>query len=102
VRPVENKEVGRRWYAPQVSQQLHVHTLPTDDELRQLVGAATPHFSPQIRERLAALAASLPPDDSRQVWLSAQIERMTRLGRDGEYGDASVPDLPSRAPLADR
>lgn len=85
-----------------MSQQLHIHTLPTDDELRQLVGAATPHFSPQIRERLVALAAALPPDDSRQPWLAAQIERMVRLGRDGEYGGACVPDLPARAPLADR
>ncbi len=83
-----------------MSRQLHTHELPSDNELRQLVGAATPHFAPQIRERLSALAAALPSDDARQPWLETQIARMMQIGRGGEPGDGSVPDLPTRAPLA--
>ena len=84
---------------PGVSRPLHVHELPTDNELRQLVGAATPHCAPQIRERLTALAATLPSDDARQPWLEVQIARMMLIGRGGEPGDGNVPDLPMRAPL---
>ena len=82
-----------------MSRQLHVHDLPSDNELRQMVGAATPHFAPQIRERLTAFSAALPPDDPRQPWLERQIARMMQIGRGGEPGDGTVPDLPTRASL---
>ena len=52
----------------------HVHDLPTEDELAQLVGAATPHFAFQAAERIAKLAASLPPDHTRQPELAAHLE----------------------------
>ena len=75
----------------------HVHDIPSEDELAQLVGAATPHFAFQIRDRVAQYAAALPPDHPRQAELAAHIERLDRLGFQGETGDVSQPDLPPRA-----
>ncbi|MGD9696936.1 MAG: hypothetical protein AB7V42_14890 [Thermoleophilia bacterium] len=71
----------------------HVHDLPSEDELAQLVGAATPHFAFQISARIAQLAASLPPDHPRRAELAAHLERLDRLGREGETGRVSDPDL---------
>ena len=76
----------------------HVHDIPSDDELAQLVGAATPHFAFQIRDRVAQYAAALPPDHPRQAGLALQLERLDRLGYAGESAGVSAPDLPSRPP----
>ncbi|HMN99813.1 MAG TPA: hypothetical protein PKD59_10390 [Miltoncostaeaceae bacterium] len=78
----------------------HVHQLPTEDELAQLVGAATPHFAFQIRDRIARYAASLPPDHPRQAEFQAQLARLDQLGYGGESGGVTRPDLPPREPLA--
>lgn len=77
----------------------HVLPIPDEDELAQLVGAATPHFAFQARDRVAAYAAALPPDHPRQAELAAHLERLDRLGYEGEPGRAVVPDLPPRASL---
>ncbi len=77
----------------------HVHDIPSEDVLAQLVGAATPHFAFQVRDRVAQYAAALPPDHARQAELAAHLERLDRLGRQGESGNVSAPDLPPRAPL---
>ncbi len=77
-----------------------VHDLPTEDELAQLVGAATPHFAFQARERIAQLAAALPPDHPRQAELAAHLEYLDRLGYEGETAGVAQPDLPPRASLS--
>ncbi|HEX2503424.1 MAG TPA: hypothetical protein VHK00_05745 [Miltoncostaeaceae bacterium] len=77
-----------------------VHDLPTEDELAQLVGAATPHFAFQARERLAQLAAALPPDHPRQAELAAHLEYLDRLGYEGETAGVERPDLPPRESLS--
>ena len=76
-----------------------VYDIPDDDELAQLVGAATPHFALQIRERVASYAKSLPADHPRQAELSRQLERLERLASGGETGGASNTDLPPRSSL---
>ena len=78
----------------------HVHDVPSEDVLAQLVGAATPHFAFQVRDRVAQYAAALPPDHPRQAELAAHLERLDRLGFQGETGRVSAPDLPPRAPLS--
>jgi hypothetical protein len=83
-----------------VSVHEHVHDLPTEDELAQLVGAATPHFAFQAAERIAQLAASLPPDHPRQAELRAHLEYLDRLGYDGETAGVEDPDLPPRESLS--
>ena len=74
----------------------HVLPIPDEDELAQLVGAATPHFAFQARDRVAAYAAALPPDHPRQAELTAHLEYLERLGYDGEAAGVEVPDLPPR------
>jgi hypothetical protein len=74
----------------------HIYGIPSEEELDMLVGAATPHFAFQIRDRIAAYADALPPDHPRQAELRRQIERLERLGYEGEPGGVSVPDLPPR------
>ena len=82
-----------------VSVYEHVHDLPTEDELAQLVGAATPHFAFQASERIAQLAAALPPDHPRQPELARHLEYLERLGYDGEAAGVTAPDLPPRPSL---
>ena len=77
----------------------HVHDLPTEDELAQLVGAATPHFAFQAAERIAQVAASLPPDHPRQAELAAHLEYLERLGYEGETAGVAHPDLAPRPSL---
>jgi hypothetical protein len=69
------------------------------DDVRQLVGAATPHFSGQIAERLKRLVAPLEAGHPARVLAEREIARLTRLGFEGEArGDATeeaLPPLPS-------
>lgn len=78
----------------------HVHPVPSEDELAQLVGAATPHFAFQIRARVAQYAEALPPDHPRQAELAAHLARLDELGYGGEAAGVTRPDLPPRASLA--
>jgi hypothetical protein len=77
----------------------HVYDVPDAEELARLVGAATPHFAPQARARIAQLAAALPPDHPAQDELREAMERLERLAFHGESGGRPAPDLPPRAPL---
>ncbi len=79
----------------------HVHEMPSEDELAQLVGAATPHFAFQVRSRVAQYAAALPPDHPRQAELTRHLEHLDRLGFQGEDGGVAAPDLPTRASLTE-
>ena len=49
--------------------------VPSEDDLMRLVGAATPHFALQIRDRVVAFIGSLPGDDPRVPALRAEPER---------------------------
>jgi hypothetical protein len=77
----------------------HVYDIPEAEELAQLVGAATPHFAPQARARIAKLAAALPPDHPRQADLRRAMDRLEQIALHGESGGRLVLDLPPRAPL---
>lgn len=74
----------------------HVHDVPSDDELAALIGAATPHFALQIRDRVRDVIAALPPDHPRQAGLRAQVERLERMAFCGELGRPDQLDLPPR------
>jgi hypothetical protein len=51
----------------------------TIDDIRSLAGPATPHFSLQIRNRIAKLIQGLPADDPVRTEGERQIERLTAL-----------------------
>jgi hypothetical protein len=71
----------------------------TIDDLRQLMGASTPHFALQIRNRIARLIAGLPPDHPARIEGEREIARLTRLGYTGEVrgieAEEGLPPLPS-------
>src|SRR3954471_13117783 len=71
----------------------------TLDDVRQLMGASTPHFALQIRNRIARLIAGLPPGHPARVEGEREIARLPRLGFPGEAGglegEEGLPPLPS-------
>ncbi len=69
----------------------------TIDDVRQLMGASTPHFALQLRERIRHLIAPLPVGHPARVEGEREIARLDRIAFDGEVrGHAAEPGL---APL---
>lgn len=56
----------------------------TVDDVRQLMGASTPHFALQLRNRIARLIDGLPTSHPARVLGEQEIARLTELGFDGE------------------
>jgi hypothetical protein len=56
----------------------------TVEDVRQLMGASTPHFALQLRNRIAKLIRDLPADHPARIEGEREIERLTRLGYSGE------------------
>jgi hypothetical protein len=77
----------------------HLYPIPSDAELQQMVGAATPHFALQIRERVGSYLAQLTDDDPRRMTLIAQMDHLEALASGGETGHAGQAELPSRPSL---
>jgi hypothetical protein len=71
----------------------------TVEDVRQLMGASTPHFALQIRNRIARLIAGLPADHPARIEGEREVERLTKLGYSGEIrghaGEEGLPPLPS-------
>ena len=66
----------------------------TIEDVRQLMGASTPHFALQLRNRIAKLIRDLPRDHPARLEGEREIERLNRLGFEGETrGDLEVDDL---------
>ena len=66
----------------------------TVDEVRQLMGASTPHFALQLRNRIAKLIADLPAGHPTRREGEREIARLQQLGFSGETrGDEEVADL---------
>ncbi|MGO9487623.1 MAG: hypothetical protein ACLQBB_01185 [Solirubrobacteraceae bacterium] len=61
----------------------------TIEDVRQLMGASTPHFALQLRERIARLIAGLPPDHPARIEGEREIARLEQLGFTGETRGAS-------------
>ena len=75
----------------------------TVEDVRQLMGASTPHFALQLRERIRALIRALPPDHPARVEGEREIARLNRIAFVGEVrGHAAEPGLePLRSVTAD-
>ena len=56
----------------------------TVEDVRQLMGASTPHFALQIRNRIARLVNGLPAGHPARVEGEREIARLTKLGYSGE------------------
>ncbi len=80
----------------------------TLEDVRQLMGASTPHFALQLRNRIAKLIAGLPAEHPARLEGEREIARLERLGFTGETrgeglteGERPMPSL-SIAPAGPR
>ena len=56
----------------------------TVEDVRQLMGASTPHFALQIRNRIRKLIGGLPPEDPARIEGEREIARLEQLAFTGE------------------
>ncbi len=82
-----------------LSRKQSAHEVSVED-VRQLMGASTPHFALQLRNRIANLTADLPPEHPARVEGEREIARLERLGVEGETrgegaaeGERPLPSL---------
>jgi hypothetical protein len=57
---------------------------PTVEDVRQLMGASTPHFALHLRNRIHNLIAGLPPDHLARVEGEREIARLNELALGSE------------------
>ena len=57
---------------------------PTVEDVRQLMGASTPHFALQIRNRIQTLISGLPPDHPARHEGEREIARLDELALGSE------------------
>ena len=81
----------------------------TLEDVRRLMGASTPHFALQLRNRIAKLIAPLDAADPARVEGEREIARLERLGFDGETrgegaaeGERPLPSLSLAAPAPEQ
>jgi hypothetical protein len=66
----------------------------TIEDVRQLMGASTPHFALQLRERIRALIRGLPADHPARLEGEREIARLNRIAFVGEVrGHPAEPGL---------
>jgi hypothetical protein len=72
----------------------------TVEDVRQLMGASTPHFALQLRNRIRNLIGDLPAEHPARVEGEREIARLQRLGLTGETrgeganeGERPLPSL---------
>jgi hypothetical protein len=66
----------------------------TVDDVRQLMGASTPHFALQLRERIRNLIRGLPDGHPARIEGEREIGRLDRLAFVGEVrGHAAEPGM---------
>jgi hypothetical protein len=70
------------------------------EDVRELMGASTPHFALQLRNRIARLIAGLAEGDPARVEGEREIARLEQLGLAGETrgggpneGERPLPSL---------
>ncbi len=79
----------------------------TLEDVRQLMGASTPHFALQLRNRIAKLIAPLEANHPARVEGEREIARLEALGFSGETrgegaaeGERPLPSLSLATPAS--
>ena len=67
-----------------MSEEEHIGVLDsgqkiTPEDIRELTGAVTPHFSQQVRVRVGRLIADLPADDPARIFGEREMARLENL-----------------------
>jgi hypothetical protein len=74
------------------------HTVTIDD-VRQLMGASTPHFALQLRDRIKRLIADLPAGHPARIEGEREIARLNKIAFSGEvrghHAEAGMLPMPS-------
>lgn len=73
-------------------QRLRPEHRVTVDDVRQLMGASTPHFAYQLRNRIAKLIRGLPPEDPARLLGEQEMARLELLGFTGEIRGTEEQD----------
>ena len=67
----------------------------TVEDIRELVGPATPHFALQLRDRVARLIEGLPPGDPARVEGERAIAKLEQMALEGQTsGPVQEHELP--------
>jgi hypothetical protein len=67
----------------------------TVEDIRELVGPATPHFALQLRDRVAKLIAALPAGDPTRTEGERAIAHLERMAEEGQTsGHVQEYELP--------
>jgi len=78
--------------------RLHADHQVTLDDVRQLMGASTPHFALQLRNRIAKLIRDLPAGHPARIEGEREVARLKALGLEGELrGHAAEPGMSTLA-----
>ncbi len=64
----------------------------TIDDVRALMGASTPHFALQLRERIRALIRPLPADHPARILGEQEIARLDGIAYAGEIRGHQAED----------
>jgi hypothetical protein len=74
----------------------------TVEDVRQLMGASTPHFALQLRERIRGLIRGLPEDHPARIEGEREIDRLDKIAVVGEVRGHPAEDgltpMPSLEP----
>ena len=73
-------------------QRLQPDRKVTMDDLRQLMGASTPHFALQLRTRIRRLIAGLEADDPVRIQGEREIARLEGIAFTGEVRGEDAQD----------
>ena len=78
----------------------------TVEDVRQLMGASTPHFALQLRERIRNLIRGLPECHPARVEGEREIARLDTIAYSGETrghpAEPGLPPLPSLGHVPER
>jgi hypothetical protein len=78
---------------------------PTVEDVHQLMGASTPHFALQVRNRIRTLIGDLPEGHPARVLGEREIARLEVLAQGAErrgepgQGEPALPSLADREPV---
>jgi hypothetical protein len=73
---------------------------PTVEDVRQLMGASTPHFAPHLRNRIRNLISGLPESHPARALGEREIARLDELAHGSERrgpiveGEEGMPSFP--------